>query len=91
VQKSLQTELDNSSQLLKQRLEEVEEQKREVANQKNENASLEVYRTSATKLESEKHELKLKIQSLEALVEEERTRATQASVVDVSGMYSKSF
>ncbi|XP_033747589.1 LOW QUALITY PROTEIN: CAP-Gly domain-containing linker protein 1-like [Pecten maximus] len=76
---SLQTELDNSSQLLQQKSEEVETYQKQIANLKNENSSLEVYRSSVSALEEERLELRNVVKSLEQAVKDAKAEAKAAS------------
>ncbi|XP_060070040.1 CAP-Gly domain-containing linker protein 1-like isoform X2 [Ylistrum balloti] len=76
---SLQTELDNSSQLLQQKCEEVDTYQKQIANLKNENSSLEVYRSSVSSLEEEKLEFKSVIKSLEQAVKDAKAEARAAA------------
>ncbi|XP_069135860.1 CAP-Gly domain-containing linker protein 1-like isoform X1 [Argopecten irradians] len=76
---SLQTELDNSSQLLQQKCEEVESYQKQIANLKNENSSLEIYRSSVTTLEEERIELRNVIKGLEQAVKDAKAEAKVAA------------
>ncbi|XP_021352247.1 CAP-Gly domain-containing linker protein 1-like [Mizuhopecten yessoensis] len=76
---SLQTDLDNSSQLLNQKVEEVEAYEKQIANLKNENSSLEVYRSSVASLEEERSELRDVVRSLEQAVKDAKAEAKAAA------------
>lgn len=81
---TLQNEVDNYTELLRQRSEELEEKKKQISNLKNDSSSLELYRNSVQKLEKERIELQDKINTLEKAVSESAVPKHNNNNIDIS-------
>ncbi|XP_056002000.1 CAP-Gly domain-containing linker protein 2-like isoform X44 [Ostrea edulis] len=82
---SLQSQLDNTSQVLQQKTDDLEKQKKQISNLQNENSSLEVYRSKVQKMDAEKSEFLEKISKLENLLKEAKTNASNMTSNDTTG------
>ncbi|KAL5017615.1 hypothetical protein ScPMuIL_007204 [Solemya velum] len=81
---ALQGETDNMTGLVKKQEEELDTQRKQIINLKNENSSIVTYKTTTQSLEKERLELQDRIVRLEALLAESKANANVVNNMDTS-------